>query len=231
MSRPSTVAVGLDLAGSPRRRTGFCALGPELVAEVAVLYGDEEIVARTLAARPGVVSIDAPLSIPAGRRDIHDRTGPHLRACDRALLARRIRFFPVTLGPMRMLTERGLALRGRFEAAGLTVIESYPGGAQDVLGIPRKHAGLAPLRRGLVARGIAGALARRDLTHDELDAVTSALVGRMFLDGDAEALGDPSEGLLYLPRVDVSRPGSRRRSTRRAPSSRRPRGRAGGPSR
>ena len=229
MPGSAAVVVGLDLAGSPARRTGFCVLDRNLVARVAVLHADEEILARTLEARPAVVSIDAPLSIPAGRRDIHDRSGPHLRACDRALLARTIRFFPVTRGPMRMLTERGLRLTQRLESAGLPAIESYPGGAQDVLGIPRKHAGLEALRRGLIDWGITGDLRRRNLTHDELDAVTSALVGRMFLEGDAEALGDPAEGLLYLPRAGVSRPGSRRRSTPRGPSSRRPRGRAGGP--
>lgn len=201
MPGSATVVVGLDLAGSPARRTGFCVLDRDLVARVAVLHDDEEILGRTLEVRPAVVSIDAPLSIPAGRRDIHDRSGPHLRACDRALLARRIRFFPVTLGPMRMLTERGIRLKRRLESAGLPVIESYPGGAQDVLGIPRKGAGLAPLRRGLLAWGISGDVTRRDITHDELDAVTSAIVGRLFLVGEAEALGDPAEGLLYLPRA------------------------------
>ena len=212
------VAVGLDLAGVPHRTTGFCRLGFDGVASLAPLGADEEIVARTLAAHPDVVSIDAPLSIPRGRASIEDRSGPHLRACDRELLARGVRFFPVTLGPMRTLTTRGLRLRDRLTGEGLVVIESYPGGAQDVFGIPRKGAGLAALRRGLRSLGVTGEIGRRGVTHDELDAATSALVGLEFLEGRAEALGDPSEGLLYLPagraRFPFSASGRRRAAPR-----------------
>jgi predicted nuclease with RNAse H fold len=191
--------VGLDLAGSPKRRTGFCALddGPDAV--IRTLYSDEEIVSSTEAARPDVVSIDAPLSIPLGRRTIEDRSGPHLRAADRELLRLGIRFFPITLGPMRMLTSRGLRLRAIFEGKGLRTIESYPGAAQDLLGIPRKQGGNEPLRRGLRRLGISGDLRRRDLSHDELDAVTCGVVGRAFLHGDFLAIGNPNEGLMILP--------------------------------
>lgn len=200
MSR-GRVAVGLDLAGVPRRTTGFCRLASDLEVALAPLHTDAEILSRVRAARPAVVSIDAPLSIPLGRATLDDRSGPHVRACDRELLRRRIRFLPVTLGPMRLLTARGLALQARLVAEGFRVIESYPGGAQDVLGIPRKGAGLEPLRLGLKGLGVTGAIDRADVTHDELDAVTSALVGRWVLEGRAEALGDPAEGLLYLPRT------------------------------
>ena len=217
---PRTV-VGIDLAGAPHRTTGFCVLRPDGSVTLAPLHSDKEILAATQAAAPAVVSIDAPLSLPRGRRTIDDRSGPHLRACDRALLARHIRFFPVTLGPMRMLTARGLALADTLRRAGLLPIESYPGGAQDVLGIPRKSAGLAPLRAGLRRLGLRGEISRRTLTHDELDAATSAVVGALCLDGRAEALGDPDEGLLYLPAAAAARwrfppsASARRRAARR----------------
>jgi predicted nuclease with RNAse H fold len=200
VTRRRGVSVGLDLAGSPKRTTGYCALGSDLIAHLAPLQSDEEIVERTLAAHPAIVSVDAPLSLPRGRATIEDRSGPHLRECDRELLRRRIRFFPITLGPMRMLTTRGLALKRRLEAEGLEVIESYPGAAQDLLGIPRKQAGVERLRRGLVRWGLEGDVRHRGMTHDELDAATAAIVGRMYLAGKAEALGDPAEGLLYVPR-------------------------------
>jgi predicted nuclease with RNAse H fold len=209
------VAVGLDLAGSPLRTTGFCRLTRSGVAELHALHSDEEILEATRAARPQIVSIDAPLSLPRGRQTIEDRSGPHLRACDRELLARHIRFFPITLGPMRMLTTRGLGLQERLRAEGFQVIESYPGGAQDVLRIPRKGAGLPALRRGLRTLGLTGDIERRDVTHDELDAATCALVGLEVLAGRAEALGDPSEGLLYLPRVRPVSASGRRRAARR----------------
>ncbi len=201
--RPGGVAVGLDLAGVPHRRTGFCRLEADGRVQLRALYGDEEVLAATLEAAPAIVSVDAPLSLPRGRRTLEDRSGPHLRGCDRELLERRIRFLPVTLGPMRVLTARGLRLAAALEALGLVAIESYPGGAQDVLGIPRKSAGTEPLRRALARLGLTGDISRTDLTHDELDAATSALVGRCWLEGTAEALGDPAEGLLYLPRADA----------------------------
>jgi len=100
---------------------------------------------------------------------------------------------------MRMLTARGLRLRQRLEAEGFRTIESYPGAAQDLLGIPRKQAGVEALRRGLLRFGLRGDLQRTNLTHDELDGVTCALVGRAYLRGDFFAIGNPDEGLMILP--------------------------------
>ena len=160
--------------------------------------------------QPALLIIDAPLSLPRGRENIEDRSGPHLRACDRELLRRKIRFFPLTLGPMRMLTERGMRLAAEFRSAGFEVVEGYPGAAQDLLGIPRKGAGLAALRRGLRQLGLRGDLVRSALTHDELDAATIAWVGRRYLAGGALVIGDPHEGLMVLPRPSHRRTGRAR---------------------
>lgn len=197
---PRGPVVGLDLAGSPRRRTGFCRLGPGLATETRVLGDDAEILGAVRAARPRVVAIDAPLSLPRGRRSLDIPGPPHLRACDRGLLDLGIRFFPVTLGPMRSLTRRGIDLAGRLRGEGFAVIEAYPGGAQDLLGIPRKGAGTERLRRALGRFGFTGAVRRRAITHDELDAVVCAYTGREHLAGRSIVLGDPAEGLLVLPR-------------------------------
>ena len=137
--------------------------------------------------RPALVTIDAPLSLPPGRRSIEERSGQHLRPCDRELLQRRIRFFPITIGPMRMLTERGLKLKASIEATGCRAVECFPGGAQDVWGIPRKQHGLEGLREGLAHLGVSGLT--DSMTDHELDAVTAALVGRWILDGKGEMLG------------------------------------------
>ncbi len=192
--------VGLDLAGSPRRTTGFCALRSLTSLDVGVLGTDEEVVRTVSRARPELVVIDAPLSLPRGRATIEDRSGPHLRACDRELLRLGIRFFPLTLGPMRMLTVRGMRLADELRRLGMRVVEGYPGGAQDLLGIPRKQAGASRLQAALRRSGIGGPLRERALTHDELDAVTIAWVGRRFLRGEGMLIGDPDEGLMLLPR-------------------------------
>jgi predicted nuclease with RNAse H fold len=198
-------AVGLDLAGSPLRRTGFCRLGPGLATETRVLGPDEEIVEAVRTAQPRIVAIDAPLSLPRGRRSLDIPGPPHLRLCDRALLDRGIRFFPVTLGPMRMLTRRGIELAGRLRRDGYPVIEAYPGGAQDLLGLPRKGDGVERLRRAMVRFGFTGDVQRRAITHDELDAIMCAHTGREHLAGRSVILGDPAEGTLILPRPSSSR--------------------------
>ncbi len=110
-----------------------------------------------------------------------------------------IRFFPLTLGPMRMLTERGMRLAAILRSRGLKVEEGYPGGAQDILGILRKQGGAAALQRALQGIGLRGDVARRPLTHDELDAATLAWVARQCLVGNGYSIGDPSEGVMVLP--------------------------------
>ena len=98
-----------------------------------------------------------------------------------------------------MLTKRGIRIKELLEKAGLNVIEVYPGGAQDVLGIPRKSRGLEELRRGLEELGIRGL--GPGMTGDELDAVTAAYVGMLYVRGDYTALGDPDEGLIIMPPI------------------------------
>lgn len=194
--------VGLDLAGAQTRPTGFCKL-TEMNAETAVLHLDEEILLKVQESLPKVVAVDAPLSLPPGRKSIEGRTSEHLREADRELLRRGIKFFPITLGPMRKLTERGMRLKASLESQGYCVVEAYPGGAQDILGIPRKQRGLDKLKAGLEALGIVGL--RDGLSDHELDAVTCALVAKMFVEGRAVTYGDPVHGIV-MPPGDKPRP-------------------------
>ena len=187
------LVVGLDLAGVESRPTGFCMLA-DMKAETSLIYTDKEILGKIKESRPSVVAIDAPLSLPPGRKSLEERTSVHLRECDRELLKRGIKFFPVTLGPMRTLTKRGINLRFILEAEGLVVIEAYPGGAQDVLGIPRKQKGLEKLKAGLESLGIKGL--KSQMSDHELDAVTCAYVGKLFLEGKAVTYGAPNEGIV-----------------------------------
>jgi uncharacterized protein len=218
-TRGRWTVVGLDLAGAPNRATGCCVFRGPRALTASVLGDDRSIEAAVSAAEADLVVIDAPLSLPRGRRTIEDRSGPHFRECDRELRRLGIRFFPLTLGPMRMLTVRGMRLRARFESLGLRVVEGYPGGAQDLLGIPRKQAGVERLQARLRRHGLGGDLERRALTHDELDAVTLAWVGHLYRSGGAMLVGDPREGRILLPRPRGGRPrrsGSLRASGPRA---------------
>lgn len=185
-NRKSFVVLGIDLAGSPRRPTGLCLLCG-LRAQTHVAFSDEDILNAVQLARPDLVPIDAPLSLPKGRRTIHDRSGEHFRECDLALRRLGIRFFPITLGPMRMLTERGLALNAKIRAMGYRAVECYPGAAQDLWGIPRQHQDRKDLLAGLRKLGVRGLT--KAATSDELDAATAALVGQWVLSGCGEMLG------------------------------------------
>ncbi|MFQ5895033.1 MAG: DUF429 domain-containing protein, partial [Nitrospinota bacterium] len=125
--------VGVDLSGTERRPSGFCLLQGRR-AETRLLFADEELT-RSLPSTPTVIVVDAPLFLPRGRCCLREdcacrKVGEaHFRACDRALRGRGIRFFPITLGPMRRLTLRGMALRARWESLGHPVLEGFPGGA------------------------------------------------------------------------------------------------------
>src|SRR5439155_9544460 len=110
------------------------------------------------------------------------------RECERILWKRGVRVYPCLLPSMQALTLRGIRLATQLREFGINVIESYPGAAQDIMRIPRKRASLTDLRDGLVAFGLGGPFVNSVLGHDELDAITSALVGYFYLTGDAEEL-------------------------------------------
>ena len=145
-------AVGIDLAGVETRPTGFCVLDEKLNAQTFLLHSDRQVIKMIEQVTPDVVSIDAPLALPKDRPSLSAkyRNRSHLRECDKALLKMGIKFFPVTLGPMRKLTQRGMKLRKILEGKGFKVIESFPGAAQDLFGMPRKQKGLEKLQQALI---------------------------------------------------------------------------------
>jgi predicted nuclease with RNAse H fold len=185
--RPAPRIVGIDLAASAARRTGWALLEGDQ-AESAPLQTTEEIVARTL---------------PAGRDCAHDdcacRRFGITRLAERELRRRGIGVFWCLLPSMQALTLRGMDLAATFRAHGLSVLEVYPGAAQDLLGIGRKRAGLAQLHAGLACFGVRGMRNLPAISHDELDAITSALVGVFYLAGHYEAVGSEAEGVIVLP--------------------------------
>ena len=90
-----------------------------------------------------------------------------------------------------------MQLTKRLELLGLKVIESYPGAAQDALGIPRKRANedlmsLDPAQFGYSFEN--------GKSHDELDAITSALVGCFYLAEEYEAIGADDECFMIIPK-------------------------------
>lgn len=199
---PASRIVGIDLTGSERRATGWAVLHGRR-AETKSIITDADLIRETLSAKPDIVSIDSPLSVPEG----WDRTqkqvvkdSPIYRKCELALKRMGISVFWCLLPTMRSLTMRGMRLADELRKHGLHVIESYPGAAQDILGMPRKGASLEELKLGLKRAGISGPYVKDYVTHDEVDAITSALVGLFYLAEDYIALGTPAEDYLIVPK-------------------------------
>jgi uncharacterized protein YprB with RNaseH-like and TPR domain/predicted nuclease with RNAse H fold len=196
----SARVVGIDLTGSAKRATGW-ALMEGASAKTKTLSTDDELFDETIAARADLVSIDSPLSLPEGWIDADTPCGrPIYRKCELALKRMGISVFWCLLPTMKGLTTRGMRLARRFREAGVEVIESYPGAAQDLLGIPRKGASLEELKWGLARAGIQGKFLHQKVTHDEVDAITSALVGLFYMANDYIALGNAAENYLIVPK-------------------------------
>ncbi len=189
---------------------------------LGVARTDEEILAAIEASAPRIVAIDAPLALPAGR-DCADpacvcAAAGIMRDVDRLAARAGYRPYPTLLPSMVNLTLRGIALRETLEARGYEVLETYPGMVQDVLGIPRKRAGVDGLRQGLKRHGVVGIPRGRRVTHDELDAVTCALVAQLYLGGRTEVMGSGLPVPLVIPDRSLDWPGttSRARTVRTA---------------
>ena len=191
--------LGIDLAGSEKRKTGICILNENSEAICFYVFKDKEILDLVKKEKPDLISIDAPLSLPKGRKSLKRKSKIHFRECDKELWELGIKFFPITLGPMRKLTERGIKLKKILEKK-YKIIEVYPGASQDILKIPRKQKGTEKLKKGLEKLGIK--FFKKILNGDELDAATCAFTGLLFLKQKTMVLGEKDEGEIIIPRLD-----------------------------
>jgi uncharacterized protein YprB with RNaseH-like and TPR domain/predicted nuclease with RNAse H fold len=200
--------VGIDLSASEKRSTGWALMEGKRV-QAKLLKTDKEIMETTIRVNPDLISIDSPLGLPKGRDCTKDscecRRFGITREAERILRRRGVFIFPSLIRSMQLLTERGIHLRKMFERRGFPVIESYPGAAQDILRIIRKKVSLEDLKQGLQNVGLTGEFMNGRNSHDELDAITSALVGYFYLADEYEALGNKEEGFLIIPRIDSRR--------------------------
>lgn len=202
---PNHRVVGIDLTGSESRPSGWCLI-QNGTASTQRIGSDEQLIRATMETKPDLISIDSPLSLPKGRITVtDDDPGRHAfgitRECERILKKRGVNVYPSLIQSMQALTARGIRLAKYFRNLGVPVIESYPGAAQDIMNIPRKRADLGLLKAGLVEFGISGDFEDQEVSHDELDAITSAAVGLFFMSGNFEGLGNEEEEYLVIPEI------------------------------
>jgi len=191
--------VGIDLTAGDKA-TGVALLN-DFMVETCSLSSDDELLAYIQKRKPTIVSIDSPLGLPGGGDSINPKAGI-VRVAEHDLASIGIPAYPALIDSMRNLTLRGIRLRRAIEKLprAPSVIESYPGAAQDILCIPRKQKSLDLLREGLRRLGLEGA-GLETRSHDEMDAITAAIVGRYFEAGLFEPMGIPSEAQLIVPKV------------------------------
>jgi predicted nuclease with RNAse H fold len=139
----------------------------------------------------GVIAagIDAPLSFP--------KTGM-LRECERKLLKLGIKLFPSGAPFFRSIALRGMEIAEELRKNGIKVYEVYPYATRVLMGIASNSK--KRTKRGLleITREVGKILKVPNLTHDELDAVISALTVREFLSGRGFVLSG-EDGEIILP--------------------------------
>lgn len=199
------IFIGIDLAGSENRETGICFLDERKNAHTLIIKQDKQIIemiSKNISAIKSI-GIDAPLSLPKGRENINSY-GPHFRACDIELKRLKIKFFPITLGPMRKLTERGIKIKNMIlkMKQDITVAEVFPGALYDIFGVNRKSA--QEIMKFFKAEKIKIKEKGRFLTQDELDSIACAYTMYLFEQNKAQEIGDRSEGTIIIPSIKKS---------------------------
>lgn len=200
--------IGIDLTASEEKDSGWAYLQGNY-AECRRITTDAELIHSVEELKPDVVSIDSPLAYPKGRccarKDCECSKYGILRECERMLRHFGIHVYPCLIDSMVNLTTRGMKIAKILRDKGYHVIESYPGVAQDVLRIPRKGKTQEQhmrLKQGLESFGLVGRWAAdSQVSHDELDAITSALVGYFYLNNQYVGMGNEEEDYLIVPRI------------------------------
>jgi predicted nuclease with RNAse H fold len=207
---------GLDLTGSARPAAFATLDSSGALTAVGLLVDDTAIFGRIIAAQPRIVAIDCPLGLPLGLCCLDPACActparnPGIRLSEIAVRERGYSLYHTTKRSIiRSMVERGIALRRNLEASGLIVIEVYPFATKCALfGRPKLKKSSPEGRAWLqdrVASVVPGVEAlQRPLTHDELDSILCAHTARLYANGDAEALGDPDEGTIVVPRLPVA---------------------------
>ncbi len=179
--------VGLDLLGCLDGKTGFCFLSDSI--ESIQEIDNVSLQSKIVELNPDIVVIGSPLSFPEKG---------NWRLAEEELAKRNIKFVaPRGLLAMEQLVMRGMALKEQFQAKGFLVIETSTGAFYDLLKIPRSNNYLE-IKRFLKVYDLV--IPRNEYRQCEIDAVTAAFVGRLFLETKVEFIGDDEEGQIVLPK-------------------------------
>ncbi len=191
--------LGVDLAGSEKRNTGISFVENNSIVTL-ILRNEKELI--EIMQKFQFIYIDAPLTLPHGRSSLEVRNEHHFRECDLLLRKRRIKFFPITLGPMRMLTQRGMRLRERLSKLGKEVYEVFPGAFYDVFKVKRKDRDTILALYKTLSSFFGLSLKVDYPSQDELDAIACLFTGFFHKLNLAECLIG-IDGTIIIPALEV----------------------------
>lgn len=208
--------LGIDPTSSESKPSGYAVLDDSAaLTSVGNVSTNAQIISLSERFSPKVVAIDSPLFLPRGLRCLEEEC-PHpsckewageKRVAERELFRQGIRLYWTTRKAfIKNMIYRAMALRCVLKAQGIPVIEVYPHASKVRLfgrPIPKKAkpAGRQWLRAKL--EDLVPGLREHEghLNHDQLDAIVAAYTAYLHSRGQAEAVGDPEEGVIYVPRA------------------------------
>lgn len=184
---PKNIIVGIDLAGKATNPTGWAMLRNKTIS-TCHLHHDEEILKRSINCDPKIIAVDAPLSMP--KKAI-------MRKADKEMHKRGYPVFPPRFPAMEKLTLRAIRIVRELTRRRFKVIEVHPTSTRKALKMPTKD--WKKIQTIFLRIGLEGDLKTRVLTPHEIDAVTAALTGHLYIQGKTELIGDKKEGYIVVP--------------------------------
>jgi len=185
--------ISIDLAGSENNKSGLAFFHKKEKNKIITktVFKDLEILKHAKAFR--YCFIDAPLSLPKGRKSINEKNENHFRYCDILLRKMKIKFFPITINGMRKLTERGIKIKNVLEKMNIACYEIFPGASYDILKIKRKDLSeQIKFYRSLKIKV-------NIKNQHESDAVIGLLTGLLYIFGKAVVLKG-EDGSIIIPK-------------------------------
>ncbi len=155
---------------------------------VKELYADDDILFETLGAKPDLVAIDAPLTLP-------ERGA--LREADREMQRRGYPVLPLLFPGMKELTLRAIRLTEALRREQVRVIEVHPASSRKALQMPLKD--WRRIQEIFVEMGLGGDWEKRPLSTHELDAVTAVITAHLHVKEKTEGFGEQKEGFIMVP--------------------------------
>jgi len=176
--------VGIDLAGRSEKPSGWALLKGRTVS-VKELHTNQEILFETVNAKPALVAIDAPLTLPEQGS---------MRKADRDMRQRGYPVLPPLFPAMKELTLRAIRLVEELRRGQIKAIEVHPTSTRKALQMPLKD--WHKIQEIFIEMGLINEWKKRALTPHETDAITAAITALLYIRGETESIGDKKSCII-----------------------------------